>query len=254
MAIVNSRSGTRVDEVEERIYRISTSVTNLPGGFSFNQYLIDDDEPLLFHTGPRKLFPFVREAVGQVLPVERLRHIAFSHFEADECGSLNEFLAAAPGAAPLCGTVAALVSVNDVADREARALVDGEIVRLGRREVQWFDTPHMPHAWECGVLFEHTTRTLLCSDLFTDGGADHPAITEADILGPSERFRAQMDYYSHAKNGRSILMRLAALRPEMLARMHGSAWRGDGEAMLTALAAALDRESSPASPAAQERG
>jgi flavorubredoxin len=242
MAIVNPQSGTRVDEVEEGIYRISTPVTKLPGGFSFNQYLIVDDEPLLFHTGPRKLFPFVRDAVGRVLPAERLRWIAFSHFEADECGSLNEFLAAAPGAVPLCGAVAAMVSVNDVADREARALADGEIVSLGRREVQWLDTPHMPHAWECGVLFERTTRTLLCSDLFTEGGADHPAVTEADILEPSERFRAQMDYYSHARDGRQILMRLAATRPALLARMHGSAWRGDGAAMLTALAEALAGE------------
>lgn len=243
----NPQSGTSVDEVEERIYRISTPVTKLPGGFSFNQYLIEDDEPLLFHTGPRKLFPLVRDAVSRVLPARRLRFIAFSHFEADECGSVNEFLAAAPHAVPLCGTVAALVSVNDVADREARALADGETVSLGRRKVQWFDTPHMPHAWECGVLFEHTTRTLLCSDLFTEGGADHPAVTEADILEPSERFRAQMDYYSHAKNGRQILLRLAKTRPAMLARMHGSAWRGDGAAMLTALAAALDGEPRPAS-------
>ena len=242
MAIVNSQSLTRVDEVEERIYRISTPVTTVPGGFSFNQYLIEDDAPLLFHTGPRKLFPFVLDAVGRVLPAGRLRWIAFSHFEADECGSLNEFLAAAPGSVPLCGAVAAMVSVNDVADREARALADGEIVSLGRREVQWLDTPHMPHAWECGVLFERTTRTLLCSDLFTEGGADHPAVTEADILEPSERFRAQMDYYSHAKNGPQILMRLAETRPALLARMHGSAWRGDGAAMLTALAEALASE------------
>ena len=252
MAVTNPQSGTRVDEVDERIYRISTPVTKLPGGFSFNQYLIEDDEPLLFHTGPRKLFPFVRDAVGLVVPVERLRFIAFSHFEADECGSLNEFLAAAAGAVPLCGKVAALVSVNDIADREARALANGEIVPLARREVQWFDTPHMPHAWECGVLFERTTRTLLCSDLFTEGGADQPPVTEADILEPSERFRAQMDYYSHAKNGRQILMRLAETRPMMLARMHGSAWRGDGAAMLAALAEALDGEPSPAS--LRERG
>jgi flavorubredoxin len=202
----------------------------------------------------------VRDAVGRVFPVERLRYIAFSHFEADECGSLNEFLAAAPVAVPLCGKVAALVSVNDIADREARALGDREVVSLGSREIQWFDTPHMPHAWECGVLFERTTRTLLCSDLFTEGGSDHPAITEADILEPSERFRAQMDYYSHAKNGRRILMRLAETRPAMLARMHGSAWRGDGAAMLAALAEALDEAPSPASlrsapsPAVRERG
>jgi flavorubredoxin len=152
MTIANPQSGTRVDEIEERIYRISTPVTKLPGGFSFNQYLIEDDEPLPFHTGPRKLFPFVRDAIGRVVPIERLRYIAFSHFEADECGSLNEFLAAAAGAVPLCGKVAALVSVNDMPDREARPIADGEVVSLGRRVVQWFDTPHMPHAWECGVL------------------------------------------------------------------------------------------------------
>ena len=131
---------------------------------------------------------------------------------------------------PLCGGVAALVSVNDIADREARVIADGEVVSLGLREIQWFDTPHMPHAWECGVLFERTTRTLLCSDLFTEGGSDHPPITEADILGPSERFRAQMDYYSHARNGPQILMRLAETQPVVLSRTHGSAWRGDGAA------------------------
>ena len=239
MTVTNRETGTRIDEVEDRIYRISIPVTKLPGGFSFNQYLIEDDEALLFHTGPRKLFAVVREAVGRVMPVERLRYISFSHFEADECGSLNEFLAAAPSAVPLCGQVAALVSINDVADREARALADGEIVTLGRHRVQWFDTPHMPHAWECGVLFDQTTGTLLCSDLFTEGGADHPPVTDADILERSERFRMQMDYYSHAKNGPQILIRLAETRPTMLARMHGSAWRGDGAAMLTALAGAL---------------
>jgi hypothetical protein len=110
---------------------------------------------------------------------------------------------------------------------------------LGRRDVQWFDTPHMPHAWECGMLFERTTRTLLCGDLFTEGGSDHPPVTEADILEPSERFRGAMDYYSHAKHGRQILTRLAGTRPTMLARMHGSGWRGDGAAMLMALADAL---------------
>src|SRR5215472_12584617 len=130
MTITNRETGTRIDQVQERIYRISTPVRNLPGGFSFNQYLVDDDAPLLFHTGPRKLFPLVREAIGQVIPIERLRYIGFSHFEADECGSLNEFLALAPAAAPLCGKIAALVSVNDIAEREACALDDGEIVWL----------------------------------------------------------------------------------------------------------------------------
>lgn len=241
MPITNRDAGTWIDEVEDRIYRISTPLPQVPGGFSFNQYLIDDDAPLLFHTGPRKLFPLVRQAIAQVIPVERLRYISFSHFEADECGSLNEFLAAAPAAVPLCGKIAALVSIDDVADRPARALADGEVVSLGRRQVQWLDTPHMPHAWECGMLFESATRTLLCSDLFTEGGAEHPPVTEDDILASSERFRAPMDYYSHTKDGGQILARLAQTRPALLARMHGSAWRGDGAAMLMALADALAR-------------
>jgi hypothetical protein len=166
MAITNHESGTRIDEVADRIYRISTPVKNLLGGFSFNQYLIEDDEPLLFHTGPRRLFALVREAISQVMPTERLRYIGFSHFEADECGSLNEFLAVASAAVPLCGRIAALVSVNDIADREARAMEDGEIVSLGSREIQWFDTPHMPHAWECGVLLERRRKhccVVICS-------------------------------------------------------------------------------------------
>ncbi|MEO7258211.1 MAG: hypothetical protein ABIW35_01480, partial [Luteimonas sp.] len=161
---------------------------------------MDDDEPLLFHTGLRGLFPLVHEAVASVMPVARLRHIAFSHVEADECGSLNQWLAAAPQAAPLCGTVAALVSIGDLADRPPRALADGETVSLGRHTVRWLDAPHLPHAWECGFLMEERTGTLLCGDLFTQPGGGLPALTEADILGPSEAFRHAMDYFSHSKH------------------------------------------------------
>jgi flavorubredoxin len=238
MAITDQGSGTNVHEVAEGIYRINTPVTleGGAGGFSFNQYLIVDDEPLLFHTGPRKMFPLVREAVASVMPVERLRHIGFSHFEADECGSLNEWLAAAPEATPLCGTVAALVSVSDIADRPPRALADGETLSLGKHTVQWFDTPHLPHAWECGALMEKQTNTLLCGDLFTQGGADLPVVTESDILGPSEAFRHAMDYFSHTKYVRPLLDKLAAQNPTTLACMHGSAWRGDGAGLLRALA------------------
>jgi flavorubredoxin len=251
--ITNAVSGTRLDEIGDGIFRIATPVQKLPGGFSFNQFLLVDDEPLLFHTGPRKLFPLVSEAIGKAMPVERLRYISFSHVEADECGGLNEFLALAPAAVPLCGRIAALVSVNDIADREAKALADGEALSLGRHEVQWFDTPHMPHAWECGVLFERTTRTLLCSDLFTEGGAEHPPVYDGDILTPSERFRRGMDYYAHSPDGRAILEKLAAQKPAMLARMHGSAWRGDGAALLIALADALDAGKKSPSPASRER-
>lgn len=241
MVVTNKQSGTNVHEVADGIYRINTPVLieGGPGGFTFNQYLIVDDESLIFHTGPRKMFPLVREAAASVLPVERLRYIAFSHVEADECGSLNEWLAVASQSSPLCGTVAALVSISDLADRPPRALADGEKLCLGRHAVQWFDTPHLPHAWECGFLMEETTRTLLCGDLFTQGGADLLAITESDILGPSEAFRHGMDYFSHTRKARGMLERLASAGPTTLACMHGSAWRGDGANLLRALADAL---------------
>ena len=242
MTVTNRQSGTNVHEVADGIYRINTPVRiEGAGGFSFNQYLIVDDEPLLFHTGPRKLFPLVREAVASVVAVERLRHIALSHVEADECGSLNEWLAAAPQAAPLCGTVAALVSIGDLADRAPRALADGERLPLGTHSVRWLDTPHLPHAWECGLLAEERTATLFCGDLFTQGGADLPPLTESDILGPSEAFRQEMDYFSHTRKARVMLERLASARPATLACMHGSAWRGDGARLLRALADALSQ-------------
>jgi flavorubredoxin len=234
---------TSVHEIADGIYRISTPVTFPDGaGFTFNQYLVTDDRPLLFHTGPRRMFPLVRDAVARILPVERLRYIGLSHFEADECGSLNEWLAVAPAAEPVCGRVAAMVSVDDVADRPARALADGEALSLGTHGVQWFDTPHLPHAWECGFLLETRTRTLLCGDLFTQGGAEHAPLTESDILGPSEAFRKPMDYFSHSKNARRLLERLAAEKPTTLACMHGSAWRGDGAGLLRALADELERD------------
>jgi len=242
--ITNSSSGTNVHEVATGIYRINTPVV-FPGGsgaFNFNQYLIADDEPLLFHTGPRRMFPLVSEAVARIVPLQQLRYLAFSHFEADECGSLNEFLAVAPNAMPACSRVAAMVSVNDVADRPARPLADGEILKLGRHELRWFDTPHLPHAWECGLMMELATRTLLCGDLFTQGGTGETPLTESDILGPSEAFRSPMDYYAHSPDTGAMLERLAAERPEVLACMHGSAWRGDGAALLRDLATTLERK------------
>lgn len=242
MNVTNSESGTNVHEVADGIYRINTPVQLEGGvGFSFNQYLIVDDEPLLYHTGLRKMFPLVREAVASVLPVEQLRYIAFSHVEADECGSLNEWLEVAPQSVPLCGTVASLVSVSDLADRAPRALADGEVISLGTHSMRWLDAPHLPHAWECGFLMEENTRTLLCGDLFTQGGSDLPPITESDILGPSEAFRHGMDYFSHTMNARALLEKLASTEPTTLACMHGSAWRGDGAKLLRALAEALSK-------------
>lgn len=238
---MTTTTSTRVDEIADGIYRISTPVppSVVPGGFTFNQYLIRDDEPLLFHTGPRMLFDAVREGIGRVLPVETLRYVSFSHVEADECGSLNPFLALAPRAQPLCGRVAAMVSIGDLADRAPVALADGESVSLGRHAVRWHDAPHVPHGWECGFLSETTTRTLLCGDLFTQFGERPPAITEGDILEASEAGRRMMDYYSHSPDTGRLLGMLADTGPTTLALMHGPAWRGDGGAMLRALAARL---------------
>ncbi len=241
--ITNASSGTNLHEIAAGIYRINTPVA-IPGGpdrFNFNQYLVLDEEPLLFHTGPRKMFPLVREAIERVVPVERLRYIGLSHFEADECGAMNEFLAAAPRAEPLCGRVAALVSVGDAADRAPRALADGEVLALGKHRVRWFDTPHLPHAWECGLMMDEETGTFFCGDLFTQGGSGDPPITETDILGPSEAFRGVMDYFAHAPGTADLLTSLADQRPKVLACMHGSAWRGDGRALLLALSKALER-------------
>ncbi len=235
------QSGTTVNEIADGIFQIGTPVAppGLAGGFSFNQYLVVDEEPLLFHTGPRRLFPAVREAIARVMPVERLRWIAYSHFEQDECGALNELLAIAPGAQAACSAVGAMTSGQDLALRPPRALAEGERLKLGRHEVVWWDAPHVPHGWDCGFMSESATATLLCGDLFTQGGADHPALTEADVLGPSEEMRRAMDYWAHAPTTRATLEKLARTRPRTLACMHGSAWRGDGAALLTALADAL---------------
>lgn len=238
--ITNQQTRTNIQEIAEGIYRINTPV-DLPDGqaFSFNQYLLVDDEPLLFHTGPRQLFAVVSEAASRVMPLQRLRHVALSHVEADECGALNPWLAAAPSAAPLCSRVAAMVSIGDMADRPPRALADGETLSLGRHTVQWLDTPHVPHGWDCGLLMDTTTGTFFCGDLFTQPGHSEKALTDGDILGPSEAFRQPMDYYAHAPHTGATLARLAALRPRTLACMHGSAWQGDGAALLRHLSEAV---------------
>jgi flavorubredoxin len=234
---------TRIDEIADDVFRISTPVppSEVPGGFTFNQFLIRDEKPLLYHTGLRRMFPAVRGALEKVLPVETLRYVAFSHFESDECGALNPFLEAAPRSEALCSEVAAMVSIGDFACRPPRALRDGEELSLGRHRVRWIDTPHLPHAWECGHLFDATTGTLFCGDLFTQGGAEHPPVTEGDILGPSEAMRAALDYFSHTVRARTLLRKLADTRPTTLACMHGASWRGDGGALLQALAEALSR-------------
>jgi flavorubredoxin len=242
MTTTNSTSGTNVHEIAEGIFRISTPIppSQMPGGFTFNQILVVDESPLLFHTGPRRMFPLVREAVAHVLgDVGRLRYVGFSHVEADECGSLNEWLAAAPRVETLCSNVAVMVQMNDLADRPARGLADGEEVVLGKKRVRWLDAPHLPHNWECGYLFESTTKTLLCGDLFTHGGADVPALTDNEILSPAEAMRKAMGGVAIEAGTRAVLEKLASTEPRTLATMHGSSYRGDGGALLRQFAAAL---------------
>jgi flavorubredoxin len=238
--ITNATAGTNVQEIATGIYRINTPVPLHDGQlFSFNQYLVVDDEPLLFHTGPRQLFPLVSEAIGRVLPIGRLRYLGLSHVEADECGAMNLLLAAAPQAVPLCGQVAAMVSMGDLADRPPRALADGEDLPLGTHTIRWFDMPHVPHGWDCGLMMDTHSRTLFCGDLFTQPGPSERALTEADILGPSEAFRQQMDYFAHAPQTAQRLASLAAHAPRTLACMHGSAWQGDGAGLLRHLSEAV---------------
>ena len=238
MGVTNKDSGTNVHEIAAGIYRINTPFGSdfMPGGFTINQYLIVDDEPLLFHTGLRKMFPLVREAVASVIPVERLRHIAFSHVEADECGALNDWLAVAPASTPLCGRFAASVSIEDLADRMPRAIADGEVLRA--RHACGPMVRRAPSAACLGMRLPDgtATGTMLCGDLFTQPGDRHQPITKSDILGPSEAFRGRMDYFSHAKNTRGMIERLAGAKPTTMACMHGSAWQGDGAALLRALA------------------
>jgi len=241
MTITDAQRGTNIEEIADGLFRVSTPMPDLiPGGFTFNQFLLVDDEPLLFHTGPRRLFPLTRDAVRHVLPPERLRWIAFSHVEADECGALNEWLAVAPSAQPLCSRLGALVSVADIADRPPRGLVDGEKLQLGRRTVRWVDAPHLPHAMECGYLFDETDRNLLCGDLFSQLGSSGPPLTEstAGFWEPSEAMR-RMFAYAPLRDASSIVDRLAGLEPRVLACMHGTSYRGDGSALLRLLSKAL---------------
>ena len=228
---------TQLDEISDGIFRISTYVPEIapPAGFAFNQYLVLGDEPLLFHTGHRHLFPAVRDALERVIPSDRLRWISFGHVEADECGAMNLWLAAAPRAEIAHGATAVDVSLNDLADRPPRLLADGEAIDLGGKRVLYIDTPHTPHGWEAGVLMEETTGTLLCGDLFTQTGKT-AAITYGDIVGPAGSAEDLFHFSSlHPRMGETI-RRLALFQPKTLALMHGPAFIGDGESALLALA------------------
>jgi flavorubredoxin len=236
---------SRVDEIAPGVHRISTFSPEF--GIQFNQFLVVDDEPFLMHTGMRRMFEHTLAGVRQVLDPAQLRWIGFSHFEPDECGALNEWLATAEHAQAVCSFVGATVALNDFADRPPRALADGEAVPLGSRRLRFLATPHVPHGWDAGHFFEETGRTLFCSDLFFQPG-DPPPLTEADVVGPAAgaiREGAQgplandMPYTPYTD---ATLRRLAALGPRTLAVMHGSSYRGDGEGALLALARVIGEE------------
>ena len=240
---------TQLDEIVEGIFRLSSFVPDIgPTGFTFNQFLVQAEEPLLFHAGPRAMFPSVSEAIARVLPVESLRWITFGHVEADECGAMNLFLAAAPRAEVAHGALGCMVSLDDLADRPPVPMADGDVLDLGDKRVRHIDTPHVPHGWEARVLFEETTGTLLCGDLFTHLG-NGPALTESDIVEPASAaediFRASSLHPSTAASVRS----LAELRPQTLAVMHGSSFTGDGASALERLADDYETRITAASPA-----
>jgi flavorubredoxin len=232
---------TQVDEIADGVYRLSTFTDEIAGGFTFNQFLIAGEDALLFHTGLRGIFPFVSAAVARLIPLERLRWVSFGHWEADESGALNQWLEAAPNAEVAVGTLGTFISGTDQAIRTPRPpLADGEVLDLGGKQVRWIDTPHVPHGWDAGLLFEERTSTLLCGDLLSHTGAV-PALTENDVVGPAsaaeDMFRATC---LTAATGPTI-RRLAGLAPRTLGIMHGSSFRGDGAAALEALADDYDR-------------
>jgi flavorubredoxin len=224
---------TRTDEIAEGIYRFSTYASDV--GIVFNQFLVDADEPLLFHTGMRALFPQVSEAVGRVTPVARLRWIAFGHYEADECGAMNDWMAAALDAEVAHTALGVMVSVADQALRPPRPLADGEVIDLGGRRVRHLSTPHVPHGWDAGVMYEETTGTLFSGDLFTALG-DGPATTVGDIVGPAFEAETAFGATCLTPGTAPTIRRLAALAPTSLALMHGPTFLGDGASALDALA------------------
>lgn len=231
----------RINEIADRVFRLSVFVPDIapPAGMTFNHFLILGDEPLLFHCGLRQMFPIVASAVCRIMPIHRLRWLSFGHFESDECGSINQWLAAAPHAQAAHGRVGCMVSINDMASRPPRVLSDGEVIDLGGKRVRYIDTPHVPHGWDAGVLFEETSRTLLCGDLFTHTG-DGRALTHRDIVGPALAAEDHFQYTSLCPSTAPAIRRLAELAPRKLAVMHGSSFMGDAAAALRSLAGAYD--------------
>jgi flavorubredoxin len=232
---------TEVAEIADKIYRLSTFVPAVgPTGFTFNQFLIDADQPLLFHYGQRSLFPLVSAAVKSVIPLAKLRWTTCSHVEGDESGALNQWLAAAPNATPAHGLVGCNIWLRDMADRDPRVLKNDETIDLGGKTVRWLDTPHVPHNWDAGLIYEETTGTLFSSDLFTQGGPA-PVTTTSDIVAPAIATEKAVPFMPATPLAAPTLRRLAALKPKTIALMHGPTFIGDGGAALAALADYYDK-------------
>jgi flavorubredoxin len=231
---------TRVDEIAPDIYRLSSYIAKID--LQFNQFLVTDEEPLLFHTGMRGMFEEVLGALAKVIDPARLRWISFSHFESDECGALNQWLSVAPRAEVFCGTVASLVNINDYTGRKSRVMATGEILETGRHRYRFLETPQVPHSWDASLIFDETARALFSSDLLLQNGNVSP-VTEQDVVGAARE--ALLSYESgplahpfpYSSLTDATLQMLAGLKPELIATMHGSSFRGDGERALRDLAA-----------------
>ncbi len=231
---------TNVHEIADGVFRLSTCVPDVaPGGFTFNQYLLTGDEPTVFHTGPRQLYPLVADAIGKVIPLESLRWISFGHLEADESGAMNLLLDAAPKSQVVFNALGCDVSLNDLCDRAPRSVVDGDELDIGGHVLKVLPTPHVPHGWEAQVLFDESTRTLFCGDLFSRVG-DGPAIVHDDIIGPAMAAEEMFAATCLTPALAPTLRRLAELEPRTLAIMHGPAYAGDCRQALLELADAYE--------------
>ena len=233
---------TQIHEIAPDVFRLSVYVPDID--MQFNHFLVRDEEPLLFHAGLKAMFPGLRAAVGTLIDLAKLRHIAWSHFESDECGALNEWLQLAPQAQPVCTLVGKLVSVDDFSIRPARGMTADDVLSTGKYRYRFFRSPHIPHGWDAGLLFEETRKTLFCSDLFHHFGNVAP-VTSSDLIDPARKAMQQMqqgplaDYMPYTSQTEGVLRGLAALEPETLAVMHGSSYIGKSGKLLTDLAGVI---------------
>jgi len=233
---------TTINEIAPDVFRLSIYAPEID--LQFNHFLVRDEEPLLFHAGLKAMFPELQKAVATLFDPAALRHIAWSHFESDECGALNEWLQVAPQAQPVCTLVGKIVTVDDFSLRPARGMTADDVLTTGKYRYRFYRSPHIPHGWDAGLLFEETRRTLFCSDLFHQFG-DVAAVTSSDLIEPTRKAMQQMQagplagYMPYVRQTEGVLRSLANLKPETLAIMHGSSFSGPGDRMLSDLAGVI---------------